>query len=602
MTPTPKRRTPAWRRYLQFWGSNPADDVADELRFHLDMRANEYIARGMSPDEAQRLASRRVGDVHRAKAECVVIDEQFARSEGRAEFWSSIRQDMIFAGRLLRREALPSAVAALCLALGIGAATTMFSVGNTLLLRPLPYPNADRVVWIHTERVSDHELSTITSYPDFVDWQRRARSFDDMAVIEQGNLTFVLSTPVRGSGGKVSARFFQTLGVQPERGRLFTVEDDRPGAPKVLLVSHSFAETRLGGVDSVVGKEFLVAGEKQTVVGVIPDAMRLPSSAQVWGVMQRDYAKSSRGSRSLEAYAVLKRGVTADAALREMKGISAQIAAEHSGDDSYAVSALPPLREHFIGSSRSGLVALSAATLLVLLVACTNVAALQIARAAARAKEIAVRVAIGASRGRVVAQLLTESIAFSVTGGLLGIGVAMVGMKYVARSIAAGAPSWMHFGLDGRALAFTVAISVAVGIISGVSPALRLARVDPNDVLRGGQAPLGLSRGAAQRLFVASEIALSVILVVGALLAIQSVARLQRIALGVDPSGVLTFRVTLQGPRYDEAAERARVISEFEQAIERIPGVEAAGATTHVPLVGCCSKFGVQILSSTLGS
>jgi putative ABC transport system permease protein len=585
----------SWWRYRRFWGQNFVEDVEEEIDFHFDMRVNEYIARGLSPEDARQRAAQRFGDVRRAREECVVINEQFARSEGRAQWLGAVRQDTVFAARLLRRQWFPSLIAVLCLALGIGAATTMFSVGNTLLLRPLPFPNAERVVSITTTRMTNREVSTIVSYPDFVDWQRRARSFDDMTVSRQGSFTFVLSTPIRASGASVTARYFHVLGVQPEAGRLFTLDDDRPGAPQVLIVSHSFAESRLGGAKDVVGKEFIVGGVKRTVVGVIPDQMRLPSSGQVWAPMQRNYATANRGNRDVNAMAVLKRGVTAEQALRELEGISVAIGKEHPDRDVYAVSSLPALRERFVGSSRSGLAALSAATLLVLLVACTNVAALQVARSAARAKEIAVRVAIGAGRQRVVRQLLTESVAFSVTGGLLGIGIAMLGMKYVARSIAASAPPWMHFGLDARALAFTVAISVAVGVIFGVSPALRLARIDPNEVLRGGQAPLGLARGALQRLFVSSEIALSVILVVGALLAIQSVTRLQRIPLGVDPTGVLTFRMTLQGPRYEKEPPRVLVVSELEQAIERIPGIEAAGATTHVPLIGCCSKFGVQI-------
>lgn len=584
---------PAWRRYLRFWGSNIPEDVDDELGFHIEMRIKEYVERGMSVPEARELASRRFGNVGRARDECVIIDETHARGEGRAQLANALRHDIMFASRLLRRQFLPTIIAVLCLALGIGATTTMFSVGNTLLLRPMPFPNGTRVASVASTREGKPGTTFPTSYPDFVDWRARVRSFDEMGAIRPASYTFVFSTPIRATGGNISAHFFQTLGVRPESGRLFTDDDIQLGAEKVIVVSHAFAEARLGGAANVVGKSFLVGGEKRIVIGVIPDQWRFPSTGQVWAPLQLDPTKS-RGSRGLEVFALLKPAVTFASAAKELTAVGAEMAREYPGEDSYIVPTLQPLRERFVGSSRAGLIALSSATLLVLLVACTNVAALQIARTASRAREIAVRTAIGAGRGRIVRQLLTESIMLALAGGALGIGIAMVGMKYVARSIAVAAPPWMSFSLDARALAFTLVVSMLVGIAFGIAPALRLAGVNPSDVLRGGPASLG-ARGVLQRVFVSTEIALSVILVVGALLAIESVVRLQQIPLGLDTGGVLTFRLALQGPRYDSSLERARVIGELEQRVAAIPGVDAAGATTYAPITGCCSQFGTQI-------
>lgn len=590
-TPT---NPPAWRRYLRFWGSNIPQDVSDELDFHIEMRIKEYVARGMSPHDARELASRRFGNVGRARDECVVIDETHARGEGRAQLANAFRHDVVFASRLLRRQFLPTIVAVLCLALGIGATTTMFSVGTTLLLRPLPFPNGTRVVSVFGSQEGKRGQTFPTSYPDFVDWRARMRSFEEMGAIRSTNYTFVFSTPIRAIGGNISAHFFQTFGVRPERGRLFTDDDIPLGAAKVILVSHAFAESRLGGADSVVGKTFLVGGEKRTVVGVIPDQWRFPSTGQVWAPLQLDPTRS-RSSRGLETFALIKPAVTFATAGKELAAVGAEMAREYPDADSYFLPAIQPLRERFVGSSRSGLIALSSATILVLLVACTNVAALQIARAASRAREIAVRTAIGAGRGRIVRQLLTESLLLAVAGGTLGVGIAMIGMKYVARSIAASAPPWMTFTIDGRALLFTLVISMLVGITFGIAPALRLARVNPSDVLRGGPASLGLARGVLQRVFVSTEIALSVILVVGALLAIESVVRLQQIPLGLDTDGVLTFRIALQGPRYDSSRARARVIGELEHRVAAIPGVDGAGSTTYAPITGCCSQFGTTI-------
>jgi predicted permease len=590
-----RKRAPAWRRYLRFWGSNPPEDVDEELQFHLEMRVDEYIAAGMSPDAARQRAAQRVGDIDRAREECVVIHEAHARTEAKAELVQTARQDFGFALRLLRRQALPSLVAMSCLALGIGATTTMFSIGHTLLRRPLPFPNSERVVTVSTVRQSNKQVISLVSYPDFVDWRTRARSFAEMAALEQGSFTFLLSTPIRANGGRVAGGFFQTFGVQPEAGRVFTADDDRPGAPKVLVVSHSFAEQSLGGAANVVGKEFLVGGEKQTVVGVIPDLLRIPSQGQAWAPMQRDYARSSRGNRSMNVFALLKPDVTNEAATKELAAVSEQIAKELERDDPYYVGLLTPLRERYVGSSRSGLWALSVATVLVLLVACTNVAALQMARATSRAREIAVRAAVGAGRSRLVRQLLTENAVLSVCGGVLGIAIAMVSMQYVARSIAPAVPVWMSFSVDARALAFTLFVSMLVGIVFGMAPALRLSRVDANTVLRGGTGALGWTRGRLQRVFVAAEIALSVVLVIGALLAIQSVSRLQNVPLGIDPAGVVSFRMTMQGPRYEAEPPRAELLRAFEARVAAIPGVEAVGSTTYIPIVGCCSQFGTQI-------
>jgi len=589
-------RRPAWRRYLRFWGSNIPQDVDDELRFHMEMRVNEYVAQGMAPDDARRLAAQRFGSVDRARDACVVINEQHARSEGRAQWFATLRQDATFATRLIRRHLLQSVVAAICLALGIGATTTMFSVGTTILLRPMPFPTGERVVAV-LSRTEGGRTGRVSSYPDFADWRTRARSFEEMGAFGSTNFTFLLSTPFRASGGIATPGLFRLLGVRAEAGRIFLDDDDRPGAPKVIVVSHSFAEQRLGGAASVVGKMFTVNGQQRLVIGVIPDHLRFPSSGQVWAPpLEGDYTKTSRGNRNMEVWGLLRPGITIDAARREMTAVMARMAREND-KDSYITTALEPLRERYVGSTRTSLIALSFATVLVLLVACTNVAALQVARAVSRAREIALRTALGAHRGRIIRQLLTESVLLAVVGGVAGIGVAVGGTRYVAQSIASTAPPWMTFGLDGRALAFTLVVSMLVGIAFGVAPALRLSRIDPGDSLRGGQSALGLGHGSLQRVFVASEIALSVILVIGALLAIESVIRLQNVPLGLDPTGVVSFRLSLQGPRYDVERERGRVISEFEHRIAAIPGVDVdgAGATTYVPISGCCSQFGTEI-------
>ena len=236
--------TPAWRRYLRFWGSNVQSDVDEELRFHLEMRVAEYTARGMSPADARRLAERRFGDEQKARAECISIDENAARAMSRGAALASLSQDIRYAARLLRRQAATASLAVLCLALGIGATTAMFSVANALLIRPLPFPNGDRLYLVATTRDRARDAD-VTSYPDYLDWRARQHSFTELATFGQMSFPVVLSRPVRASAAIVSANFFRALGVLPERGRLFTDDEDQGDGAPVAIVSHGFAEREM---------------------------------------------------------------------------------------------------------------------------------------------------------------------------------------------------------------------------------------------------------------------------------------------------------------------------------------------------------------------
>jgi len=594
------KNTPAWRRYVTFWQSNIAEDVDDELQFHLEMRVNEYIARGMAPADARRLAEQRFGSVDRARTACVDINEQHAKSEGRAELLATLRQDVGFATRLLRRQLVQSIVAAICLALGIGATTTMFSVANTLLLRPLPFPNGDRLVTILSVRNGDRAGGLVGSYPDFMDWRARQHSFVDIAAVRQTSYTLIQETPSRISGAAVSTSLFRLLGVHPVAGRLFRDDEELPDTPPTMIVSQRVAEARFGGTAKAVGAQINVGGTVRTIVGVVPDVVAFPQGSDAWTPLVRADPNRSRGSRNLEFVAQLRPGASLEAARRDMRSISDALAKEYNDSNSDIVAYVEPLRERYVGSARAGLFAMAAASILVLLVACTNVAGLQLARASARAREIAVRTALGAARGRVLRQLLTESVLLSVVGGVLGIGLAVAGGKTVATAVAGSVPNWMTFSLDPRALVFTLAVSMLVGIAFGVAPALHLSRLQPSDVLRGGRSAFGASRGRLQNSFVVVQIALSVILVIGATLAIESVVRLQNVPLGLDPHGVMTFRISLQGRRYDSSSERVAAIRELDRRVAAIPGVEVSAATTYAPIAGCCSQFGTQIEGRTV--
>ena len=265
---TPKSRPPAWRRYLRFWGSNISDDVNDEIAFHVEMRVAEYVARGMSIDEARRRAGERFGSVEHARSACVGIQQRHARAEGRVELGANLQRDALFAARILRRQALPSLVAVACVAIGIGATTAMFSIGNALLFRPLPYPNGDRLVQIGSARGAERRVGmTVSSLPDVVDWRTRQHSFAELAAFRQSVLTVASGEPFRVSGAAASVNLFSTLGVRAEVGRVLRDEDAEPGAEPVAVITRRFAERRLGGTESIIGRRVRMGGARRTIVG-----------------------------------------------------------------------------------------------------------------------------------------------------------------------------------------------------------------------------------------------------------------------------------------------------------------------------------------------
>jgi putative ABC transport system permease protein len=593
---TSRSRGPAWRRYLRFWGSNIRDDVSDELAFHVEMRAAEYVARGMSANEARRLAEQRFGDAKRARDACVEIQERHGHAAGRAELRSIVGRDVRFAARMLRRQALPSLVAALCIALGIGATTAMFSIGSALLVRPLPYPAGDRLVQIGSGRNSERRAGmTVSSLPDLTDWRTRQRSFTNVAGIWQMSLTIASGQPFRVSGAAVTGNMFETLGVTAEVGRVLRESDEQPGAEPVAVVARRFALRRLGGTESVVGRRLRIAGARRTIVGIIPDRWAYPDFVDVWLPLGRNPIRESRGNRYLQVVAQLKPNVTPAMADREMAAIGRELRRENPEGDADITPFVTPLREIYVGPARSGLVALGLGTLLILVVACANVAALQLARASSRAREIAVRTAIGAARWRIFTQLLIEAALLATAGGAAGVGIAFAARTLVATAVAPDVPKWMTFDIDALALAFATCASLLAAVTFGIAPAVRLTRIDPAGALHGMRSVLGIDRGRLQRAFLAVELALSIVLVIGAELAVESIMRLRNVPLGFETKGVTTFRINMQGQRYDSREERTRVMKLLADRIAALPDVASVSATTYAPGAGCCSQFGTTI-------
>jgi predicted permease len=566
-------------------------DLTEEVRHYISEAAAEHIAHGMTHEQAVRAAMLEIGNT-------TLVREQ-VRTSGWEHVLETILLDVRYALRRLRATPGFTITAVATLALGVGATTAMFSVANTLLLRPLPYPTEARLVTVATAP-GRAASGTVSSYPDYLDWRALQHSFDDMGALAQANFVLLHGEARRVSAALVSASFFSTFGVTPEYGRRFSDTDDSVGAPAVMVVSDAFARSEFGDPQRALGQSVLLNGASRTIVGVIADRLRYPSRVEAWLPIETGGygGLTRRGSRSLQVFAVLRRGVSIDVARRDLAAISARLAREYPASNAEMGTLVVPLRDQFVGSMHAALVAMIGATLLVLLIACANVAALQLARAAARTREIAVRAAIGASRRRIIRQLLTESVLLAVVSGAAGACLAVWGRDLIVRAVAPGTPAWMTFDIDDRALAFALVVSALAGIAFGIAPALGLAEVRAVHLLRGGT--IGSSRARLQRAFVVAEIALSIVLVVGTSLALESVWRMQQIPLGLDPAGVLAFGVTMEGTRYDDPAKRAVLVASVVDRLGAVQGVTSSGAADRMPINGCCSQFPARIEGQTV--
>ena len=560
------------------------------------MRTEEQVRRGLSEAEARRITMERFGDLASVHVALGSIDRERVRSERRRAAVTDLGQDIAYAMRVLAKRPLSAAIIVFCLALGIGATTTVFSVGDALLLRPLPYPNGDRLVQVGTVRGSGSGLR-VASFEDYADWRERQRTFDALGAIQRETYLIVTDDAVRlANGASVTSGLFAALGVRPLRGRLFTGADDAPGATVVAIVTGPFADRVLGGVDRAVGSMLRLGERRVEVVGVLPVGSAYPDGVEVWTSMPRAPVPQERGTRTLDLVGALRHGIPVDAAQRDLAGIMAQIAREDRSLDSTVTAGIRPLRDRYVGAARPAFAAIAAAAALLLLIACANVASLQLARGSARAREIAVRSALGATRRRVLRLLLTESVILAVLGGGAGVGVTLVSSGVVALSIPTNFAAWMTPELDLRVLAATLLIASVTGVAFGLVPALRLSRVAPARTLRaGGRSGLDPTRLALQRGFVAVQMALSVVLLVGAAMAATSFSRLTSQDPGFSTAGVMTFRLAMRGERYDDAGQRIRLIEGLVEQLRAVPGVEAVAAASHVPIADCCSRFGLHV-------
>jgi putative ABC transport system permease protein len=556
-------------------------ELDNELQFHLDKDIAENIKSGMTAEDARYEALKAFGGLEQSK--------EAARDARGVTVIENVLEDARYSLRLLTKSPAFTFVVLLTLALGIGANTAIFSFANGILLRPLPYPQSDRLVVLDENALKRGANSLMVSYPNYLDWQQQNTVFQGIGVYF-GTNRFALSgigPPEELRGSYISHGLLEVLRVAPILGRTFTEAEDTDGQDNVVILGYDLWQRRFAGQQNILGQKILFNNFPRTVVGVMPPGFKFPEVSELWAPLALTTKTFTRTDHGLSSIARLRDGVSVEQAQAEMTVIASRIEQENPVTNEGLGVSVKSLHQNLSGDYRQALLILLGVVGCVLLVACVNVANLMLARASARQKEVALRSALGASRWRVIQQLLIESLILAAGGGILGLVLSVWALRVLLQSIPIKLPFWMNFGLDFRVLGFTAAVTMLTGLIFGVVPALQSSRVDLNDALKeGGRGSGNTVRGRSRSLLVVTEIALSLVLLVGAGLMIRSFLRLRSVDVGLNPRGVMTAMIILPRMKYPEGPQRAAFFKQLVERVKAIPGVEAAGATGTLPLGG----------------
>ncbi len=553
-----------------------ASEMDTELRFHIDNYVDDLMRSGISREEAVRRARLAFGGVDKTKEECLDATG--------ANLGETFLQDLKFGARSMLRAPGFTIIAVLALALGIGANAAIFTVVNSVLLRPLAYNDSDRLVTIL------HNESGPVSPANYVDWQARARSFEAMAAAEANGVNLSnVSAPEHVEGLKVTQSLFPMLGVQPLLGRWFAPGEDKAGAEHEVILSYAFWQRHFGGEPTAIGKLLTLDGEPFTIVGVMPQGFRF---APFWATKSELWMPfvlhdlNDHGFNSARVFARLAPGVSLGQSRAELGAITAVLEKQFPGTN--AGITVTPLKEKVVGNVQAPLLILLAAVALVLLIACANVAHMLLARAAARQKELAVRTAIGASRGRLIRQFLTENLLLSAMGGAIGLLLAFWGTRALVALSPAELPRLDSVSIDTSVVIFLVGITFLCSMVFGLAPALHASSVNLADTLKesGRGASDGIGKNRLRSALVISEFALALVLLVGAGLLARSFAALRSVDPGLNSHNVLSMVVSVAGSAEAPQGTREMFYRGLLERIRALPGVESAGAINHLPLNG----------------
>jgi putative ABC transport system permease protein len=556
-------------------------ELEEEIRTHMEFETREKIEAGLRPEDARDAARRAFGGVASAK--------ERTRAVWGFGAIDAFRQDLRFSLRSFLKTPGFTFVALLTLALGIGANTAVFSVVNAVLLRPLPFPEPERLVTVLGHRTKTGLVGTSHSYLNFSDFRSQNTMFEMMTAFESGDSTLLIGQePERIGGLTVSADFFRMWGAKMELGRDFIAGDEQPGNESVII-SHALWQKRMNGSQDVIGRRILLNEKQMTVIGVTPAGFRFPfapENASFYRTLNPNGGmETQRGANYLDVIGKLKPGVSLAQAEAEMRTIASSLEEQYKDLNAGKSVKLTPAHEQLVGDLRPALLILLGAVGFVLLIACANVANLQLARAAGRGRETAIRAALGASRGRIIRQLLTESLALSVLGGLLGIAVAVGFTEMIGRYVPEGVPRISETGIDKRVLLFSFALSIVTGALFGLAPALQGSRHELNDALKEGarSAAGGPARNRFRNALIIAELALSLTLLISAGLLINSFNRLRQASPGFNPQGLLTASVSLPDVRYPKDEQQVDFYRRAVERLSNLPGVESVGAIYPLP-------------------
>ena len=590
-----------------FWRRSVDDEVEDELTEHIQMLVRRLEREGLSPEAAREAAALRFGDLTTVRAECRTLAHDVEEQMIRQDFWQQLRQDVAYGARTLRRAPLYTVIAVFTLAIGIGASTAIFSVVHAVLLRSLPYRDADRVVAVwNGYRQGGTVTHTAIAPAEFADVMDQNRSFDAVAAISRGaaNLTGTCGgsaacEPERANGYTVSPSLFTVLGTSPSLGRAFADADGAAGAEPVAILSHSLWRRRFGGDSAVIGRGITVNGRLRTIVGVMPAEVRFPDApigflrdrGDIWlpNAWQNNRGEE-RGNQYLGFLARIRPGASMTEVQTDLETISARFRSAfpdryNSTTVSWALDAIP-LREQMIGDVRRPLLVVMGAVVLLMLIACANVAHLSLARGAARRQEFAVRAALGAGRMRLVRQLLTESLLVGAMAGALGIAIAVGSPRGLVRLDQGMIPQLDATRVNGTVLLFALLTTLFCALLVGVVPALRQSMASVHDAIRAGRGGAAQPRRRVRSVLVVAEVAMALVILVGAGLLTRSFLALQKVDQGFSPGPTLTFAVTLPRARYDSAAKMIAFHDRLQNQLTSIPGVEAVSAIDPLPMGG----------------
>jgi putative ABC transport system permease protein len=588
-----------WSRFRRFFGPEPKGDVDTELAFHVEMRARELVEQGVPPDRARALALRRFGDYDRSREACVEISKRRERRMARAEYITELRQDVGYALRMLRRAPGFTIVALTTLALGIGANSAIFSVVQGVLLAPLPFRDADRLHRVTTLYPDGTPYSL--SAPDFMSVRERTRTLDQVEAYADGVYTMLGGgEPREVRGTYVSDGLLGLLGLPVSLGRTLLPTENQPGSGSVVVLDHGFWQRQFGGDRSVLGRTITIAGTPMEIVGVLAPGARLLNDTEIYAPLvynDRFNASTATGRRS-EFLTVLGRtrpGVPLAQVDDDLRRIGTELQQAFRATNNTLTFNARPLDEVVLGEVRRPLLVLLGAVGFVLLVACANVANLLLARASVRQTELAVRSALGAGRVRLLRQLLTEAVVLGLAGAVTGLAIAYVATRVLVAAQPPDIPRLDEVGVNAAVVLFTFAIALTTSLVFGVLPALQFSGKRLPIALREGGRGAG---GGGQRMraaLVVAEMALAVVLLVGAGLLIRSFVQLTRVDPGFRPEQALSFRVTLQGEKYREDEPTRVRVAEFEERLRALPGVTTVAATSVLPLSGRGGMVGFAV-------